>query len=157
MKNQKGFSLVELLIVVGVILIISAIAVPSFLRSRMRANEGSAVASIRTIDAAAVTYSVSYPDLGFPANLTLLGGAEPCTSSSTTACLIDDTLAQGAKSGYAFVWVGDGATPSVSFTITSAPLMPGSTGQSTYCSDQTALIHFDPSGAACTSASPAIQ
>lgn len=157
MKNQKGFSLVELLIVVGVILIISAIAVPSFLRSRMRANEGSAVASIRTIDAAAVTYSISYPDLGFPTNLSLLGGAEPCTPSSAMACLIDDNLAQGTKSGYAFVWSGDGATPSVSFTITSAPLMPGSTGQSTYCSDQTALIHFDPSGAACTSASPAIQ
>jgi type IV pilus assembly protein PilA len=157
MKSQKGFSLVELLIVVGVILIISAIAVPSFLRSRMRANEGSAVASIRMIDAAAATYSISYPDLGFPTDLTFLGGAEPCTSSSTTACLIDDTLAHSAKSGYAFVWVGDGATPSVSFTITSAPLMPGSTGQSTYCSDQTALIHFDPSGAACTSASPSIQ
>jgi prepilin-type N-terminal cleavage/methylation domain-containing protein len=157
MKNQKGFSLIELLLVVGVILIISAIAVPSFLRSRMRANEGSAIASIRTIDTAAVTYSVSYPDLGFPTNLTSLGGADPCTASSTTACLIDDTVAQGAKSGYAFVWVGDGATPSVSFTITGTPLAPGSMGQSMYCSDQTGVIHFDPSGAACTNASPALQ
>jgi len=157
MKNQKGFSLIELLLVVGVILIISAIAVPSYLRSRMRANEASAVASIRVIDASAVTYSVSYPDTGFPANLTLLGGAEPCTASPTSACLIDDTLAQGAKSGYAFVWTGDGATPSVSFTVTGTPLMVGSTGQSMYCSDQTAIIHVDPSGAACTNASPVMQ
>jgi prepilin-type N-terminal cleavage/methylation domain-containing protein len=128
MKNQKGFSLIELLLVVGVILIISAIAVPSFLRSRMRANEGSAVVSIRTIDAAAAT-----------------------------ACLIDDSLAQGAKSGYAFVWAGDGATPSVSFTVTGAPLAAGSTGQSMYCSDQTAVIRFEFSGSGCTSASPPIQ
>lgn len=157
MQNEKGFSLIELLLVVGVILIISAIAVPSFLRSRMRANEGSAVASIRTIDAAAVTYSISYPDLGYPTNLSLLGGAEPCTPSSATACLVDDNLAQGAKSGYAFVWSGDGATPSVSFTVTGTPLAAGSTGQSMYCSDQTAVIHFEINGSGCTSTSPAIQ
>lgn len=157
MKNQKGFSLIELLLVVAVILIISAIAVPSFLRSRMRANEASAVASLRSIDTAAVTYSVSYPNLGFPAQLNLLGGAEPCTASPASACLVDDTIAQGAKSGYAFVWIGDGAAPSVSYTITGAPQAPGSSGQSMYCSDQTALIHVDPLGAACTNASLAIQ
>jgi type IV pilus assembly protein PilA len=157
MKNQKGFSLIELLLVVGVILIISAIAVPSFLRSRMRANEAASVASIRMIDTSAVTYSVSYPDAGLPAALTLLGGADPCTASPATACLIDDALAQGTKSGYVFVWTGDGATPSVSFTIASTPLAPGSSGQSTYCSDQTGVIHVDPLGAACTNASPAIQ
>jgi len=157
MKNQKGFSLIELLLVVGVILIISAIAVPSFLRSRMRANEAAAVAAIRTIDAAAVTYSVSYPDLGFPTNLTSLGGADPCTASTTTACLVEDTIAQGAKSGYTFVWVGDGATPSVSFTVTGAPLTAGSTGQSMYCSDQTAMIHLEFSGSGCTNASPVLQ
>src|SRR5260370_32313005 len=109
MKNQKGFSLIELLLVVGVILIISAIAVPSFLRSRMRANEAAAVAAIRTIDAAAVTYSVSYPDLGYPTNLISLGsgGADPCTATSTPACLVDDTVAQGTKSGESFGWAGD--------------------------------------------------
>jgi len=159
MKNQKGFSLIELLLVVGVILIISAIAVPSFLRSRMRANEAAAVAAIRTIDAAAVTYSVSYPDLGYPTNFTSLGsvGADPCTATSTTACLVDDTVAQGTKSGYVFVWAGDGATPSVSFTVTGTPLSPGSTGQSMYCSDQTAVIHLEFSGSGCTNASPVLQ
>jgi hypothetical protein len=123
----------------------------------MRANEASAIASIRMIDTAAVTYSISYPDLGFPTNLTSLGGVDPCTASSTTACLVEDAVAQGAKGGYAFVWVGDGATPSVSFTVTGAPLASGSSGQSMYCSDQTAVIHVDPSGAACTNASPVLQ
>jgi prepilin-type N-terminal cleavage/methylation domain-containing protein len=157
MMKQKGFSLIELLIVVAIILIIAAIAVPSFLRSRIRANEASAVASIRLLDTTAINYSVSYPGVGFPATLNLLGGANPCSASPASACLIDNILAQGAKSGYAFVWVGDGATPSVSYTIAGTPLTPGSTGQSTYCSDQTAVVHFNPSGAACTSASPVIQ
>jgi type IV pilus assembly protein PilA len=157
MKNQKGFSLIELVLVVAVILIISAIAVPSFLRSRMRANEASAVATIRTIDTGAVTYSISYPDLGFPATLNLLGGADPCTASPKSACLIDDAIAQGAKGGYAFVWTGDGATPSIIYTVTGTPQTPGSSGQSMYCSDQTNLIHVDPLGAACTNASPVMQ
>ncbi|HVS86636.1 MAG TPA: type II secretion system protein [Candidatus Acidoferrum sp.] len=157
MRNQKGFSLIELILVVSVILIISAIAVPNFLRSRMRANEASCSSSIRAIDTAAITYSVAYPDVGFPATLNLLGGAGPCSASPASACMIDDNLAQGAKSGYAFVWVGDGATPSVSFTIAATPQAPGSSGQSTYCSDQTAVIHFDFTGAPCTNASQVLQ
>jgi type IV pilus assembly protein PilA len=157
MRNQKGFSLIELLLVVSVILIISAIAIPNFLRSRMRANEASSVASIRQIDTAAVTYSISYPDVGFPATLNFLGGADPCAASAASACLIDDNLAQGAKGGYTFAWTGDGATPSVSFTIAGTPLVPGSTAQSTYCSDQTAVIYYDPNGAACTNASQTLQ
>src|SRR3979490_1882145 len=94
MRKHKGFSLIELLLVVAVILIVSAIAVPNFLRSRLRANEASAVASLRVINTAAVTYSIPYPDVGFPAQLSALGGANPCSSSSTQACLIDDILAQ---------------------------------------------------------------
>jgi type IV pilus assembly protein PilA len=157
MRNQKGFSLIELILVVSVILIISAIAVPNFLRSRMRANEASCISSIRVIDTAAVTYSVAYPDAGFPDLLNMLGGADPCSASPTSACMIDDILAQGAKGGYAFVWTGDGATPSVSFTIAATPQAPGSSGQSTYCSDQTAVIHVDLTGAACTNASQVLQ
>ena len=111
MRRQRGFSLIELLIVVSVILIIAAIAVPNFLKSRLRANEASAVASLRVINTAAVTFSITYPDLGFPAQLTTLGGANPCSASSTQACLIDDVLAQGTKSGYSFAWTGDGASP----------------------------------------------
>jgi prepilin-type N-terminal cleavage/methylation domain-containing protein len=157
MRNQKGFSLIELLLVVAVILIISAIAVPNFLRSRLRANEASAVASLHVINTAAVTYSLTYPDQGFPAQLTVLGGANPCTASSTQSCLIDDILAQGTKGGYNFVWTGDGAVPSVSFTLTATPQAIGGSGQNMYCTDQTGVIHYDPTGSGCSNASLALQ
>jgi len=158
MRKQRGFSLIELLIVVSVILIISAMAVPNFLRSRLRANEASAVASLRTINTAAITYSITYPDMGFPAQLTTMGGANPCaTATSAQACLIDDTLAQGTKSGYLFALTGDGAVPSFSFIITGTPQAIGSTGQLMYCTDQTGVIHFDLTGAGCTNASLVLQ
>ena len=157
MRTHKGFSLIELLVVVAVILIVAAIAVPNFLRSRMRANEASAVASLRVLNTAAVTYSITYPTLGFPAQLTTLGGVNPCSASSTQACLIDDTLAQGAKSGYTFVWTGDGATPSISYTVTGTPQSVGATGQRMFCTDQSGVIRYDPSGSGCTSASLVLQ
>ena len=157
MKNRNGFSLIELLLVVTVILIISAIAVPNFLRSRQRANESSAVASIRVINTAAVTYSMTYPDLGFPASLATLGGANPCTASPAQACLIDDLIAQGMKSGYSFIWTGDGATPSVTYLITGTPQVVGSSGQRMFCTDQTGVIRYDPTGSGCTSASSTLD
>jgi len=155
MRRLRGFSLIELLIVVAVILIIAAIAIPSFLRSRLRANEASAVASLRVINSAAVTYSITYN--GFPALLTNLGGASPCTATPVTACLIDDNLAQGIKSGYTFVWTGDGSVPSVAFGLTSTPQAVGSTGQRMFCTDQGGVIHYDPSGAGCTLSSLVVQ
>jgi prepilin-type N-terminal cleavage/methylation domain-containing protein len=157
MRNQKGFSLIELLLVVAVILIISAIAVPNFLRSRLRANETSAVASVRVIETGAMTYSMTYPDMGFPAQLTTLGGANPCSASSATACLIDDVLTQGVKGGYSFVWMGDGATPSVAFTLTATPQVVGASGQRMFCTDQGGVIYFDPSGSGCTNGSQPLQ
>jgi type IV pilus assembly protein PilA len=158
MRNQqKGFSLIELLLVVAIILIISAIAIPNFLRSRMRANEASAVASVRAITTAVMTYSITYPDLNYPANLTDLGGATPCSASSTGACLIDIVLASGTKSGYVFVWTGDGLVPSVAFTLTAGPQVVGSSGQNMYCTDQSGVIRFDPTGVACTNISAPLQ
>src|SRR6266478_4306486 len=95
-NKQKGFSLIELLIVVAIILIIAAIAIPNLLRSKMAANEASAVASLRTINTSAVAYSTTYG--AYPTNLTNLG---PATSpTSTTADLVDSVLASGTKSGY---------------------------------------------------------
>lgn len=157
MKKQLGFSLIELLIVVAIILIISAIAIPSYLRSRMQANEASAVSSLRMINTAAITYSSTYVNVGYPTNMADMGGANPCAATSTSACLLDDSLAQGTKSGYALVWVGDGATPSVAYTITGTPFVVGSSGQRMFCSDQTGVIRYDPSGAGCTDASAAVQ
>jgi type IV pilus assembly protein PilA len=158
MKKQKGFSLIELLIVVAIILIIAAIAIPNLLRSRMAANEASAVGSIRTINTAAVTYSSTYPQDGFPGTLAALGAAaSPCVATSAGACLLDQVLAAGTKSGYTFKWTGDGNTPSVGYSITGTPVTVGTTGQRMFCSDQSGVIRFDPSGAGCTAASLALQ
>lgn len=157
MRNQKGFSLIELLIVVTIILIIAAIAIPSFMRSRMRANEANAVASLRVIHTAAVTYDTTYPALGFPTSLLVLAGPNPCSPSSTQACLVDSVLAAGVKDGYNFVWTGDGIVPSFAFTLTATPQIPGNSGQNMYCTDQTGVIRYDPTGSGCTSASLAIN
>ena len=101
-SNQRGFSLIELLIVVAIILIIEAIAIPNLMRSKMAANESSAVGSLRTINTAEVTYNTNYPTIGFTGTLSQLGGT-PATcatatgATSTTACLIDNVLADRRK------------------------------------------------------------
>jgi prepilin-type N-terminal cleavage/methylation domain-containing protein len=153
MKKQKGFSLIELLIVVAIILIIAAIAIPNLMRSKMAANESSAVGSLRTINTAMVTYSNNYPTVGFAGTIGALGGpAAACATatgaSSTQGCLIDATLAGGTKSGYVFTATGGGGTPMVSYTSTAAPQSPGVTGQRYFCSDQSGVIEW--AAAACT-------
>ena len=153
MRNNKGFSLIELLIVVAIILIIAAIAIPNLVRARMAANDSSAAASIRSIDTAEIAYFGAYQTIGFPAALATLGGAVPCVPSIATACLIDNTLATAVagstgKSGYYFNAVGasSGATPANDqFLATAAPLS-ANLGTRSYCSVQDAVIRLQPAG-----------
>jgi hypothetical protein len=128
------------------------------MRSRMRANEANAVAAVRVIHTSAVSYDTTYPALGYPATLAILGGANPClAATSTQACLIDNILAAGVKDGYNFAWTGDGVVPSFAFVLTATPQVAGSSGQNMYCTDQTGVIRYDPSGSACNSGSLAIN
>jgi type IV pilus assembly protein PilA len=144
MRNEhKGFSLIELLIVVAIILIIAAIAVPNFLRSKIAANQSSAVGSLRSLNTACIAYTTNYGQ--FPAGLTNLGPvASGGTASSTSADLIDSVLAAGIKSGYTFTYTA--GTSNQSYSITASPIAQGSSGQNMYYTDQSGLIRVDTSG-----------
>jgi type IV pilus assembly protein PilA len=164
MKAQKGFSLIELLIVVAIILIIAAIAIPNLMRSRMAANESSAVGSVRTINTSMVAYAAAFPDTGYATTLVALGGAiggcAPGTVATiAAACLIDPTLAAGAKSGYRFAAAGAavGATINNTYTVTAIPQGVGSTGNRGFYSDQSGVIRYSLTGVAPTTASSPLQ
>ena len=158
-QKEKGFSLIELLIVVAIILIIAAIAIPNLLRSRIAANESSAVGSLRTINSAEITYASTYPSLGYSPDLNSLAGSSCGAPTSSAACLIDATLAAATsstspgKSGYYFTY---GASSSLGYTLTAQPHHAGSTGNKFFYTDGTAVIHYN-NGSGATSSSPAIQ
>ncbi len=145
-RNQQGFSLIELLIVVAIILIIAAIAIPNLLQARVAANEASAVASLRTITVAQISYASNYPTVGFAPTIAVLGGTNCDAPDQNGACLIDSLLASGTKNGYTFNSTVVGSSPAGGYFSVALPLSGG--GNRSFCSTESGTIDFDPNGGA---------
>ncbi|HEV3041734.1 MAG TPA: prepilin-type N-terminal cleavage/methylation domain-containing protein [Candidatus Angelobacter sp.] len=151
-RNDRGFSLIELLIVVAIILIIAAIAIPNMLRTKQNANEAAAVSDMRSIVTAEATYSNSYGTTnGFASKLAALGPAATCDAAH--ACIIDQNLGCAAepcsRNGYNFFLMSDsGAAPFVDFAITASPAQWNGTGSKNFCAAEDGVLRYEVGGTA---------
>ena len=147
-NKTKGFSLIELLIVVAIILIIAAIAIPNLMRARIAANESAAASQLRTLNTAEISYVTAYPSIGYGTLANLGQPAVPCTPATNGACLIDQSLATNynakGKSGYNFAIAVISAGQ---YVASATPITVGSTGVNSFCSVEDGVVRKDPTGA----------
>jgi prepilin-type N-terminal cleavage/methylation domain-containing protein len=141
MKRESGFTLIELMIVVAIILVIAAIAIPSLLNARKSGNEASAISSLRTLSTVNQQYRTRFQS--YAGNLADLSAASH----------VDDVLGSGTKSGYIFTYTGTAD----SFNVSAVPALVGTDGNRGFFADESGVIRFDPTGAAATSASSSID
>ena len=158
-RRAAGFSLIELMIVVAVIVIIAALAIPQLMRARMAANESAAVSALRTLATQEINYNSSW-SAGYSPTLAALGPPPPGTpASATNGDLIDQVLASGIRSGYQFLYtplIPSGTTSPTGYTVTANPISPGITGEWYFFADQSNTIRQSYSTPA-TGASPPLN